>query len=130
MISKDKIQLIQTLYTNGETKTNIAKTVGVSIPTVSRHVCGIEKADEMIGKRFGSLLVLERAKKDPTLASRCLRYKCQCDCGYKIEVNGNSLRSGHTTSCGCSRKQSNIVDITGKSIGLVKVLRLHGTDNV
>lgn len=28
-------------------------------------------------------------------------WECQCECGNKIIVSGNHLRTGHTTSCGC-----------------------------
>lgn len=129
MISEDKIKLIQKLYIEGETKGNIAKIVGVSAPTVTRHLKGVEKIDEMIGKKFGQLLVVKQAPKDPSLVSRCIRYECRCDCGEVLAVNGNSLRSGHTTSCGCSRKGVNIIDLTSQTFGLLKVIELVETND-
>lgn len=33
------------------------------------------------------------------------RWLCLCDCGAHTIVGGGSLRSGHTTSCGCFRRQ-------------------------
>lgn len=88
------------------------------------------KTDEMIGKKFGKLLVLERAPKNPNLKSRCKRYKCLCDCGQIIEVNGNSLRTGHTTSCGCSRKTSApYVDLTNKRFGKLVALYIIGSND-
>ena len=58
-------------------------------------------ADEMIGKRFGHLVVLEyighRNKKD--------FYQCQCDCGNLAVVRGQALRSGATQSCGCMKRK-------------------------
>src|SRR6185503_4452499 len=32
-----------------------------------------------------------------------LHYMCQCDCGKRKSVNGNSLRRGKSKSCGCSQ---------------------------
>lgn len=55
------------------------------------------------GKRFGKLLVLEehpeRGKRGEVL------WVCKCDCGNTKIINGNSLRSGHSTTCGCSTKK-------------------------
>ena len=32
------------------------------------------------------------------------------------------MRSGHTTSCGCSRKGANIIDLTDQTFGLLKAI--------
>jgi hypothetical protein len=54
--------------------------------------------DEMIGKRFGGLVVLSLEQR---IADRQPLYRCQCDCGgWKIVRRGN-LISGNTQSCGC-----------------------------
>ena len=106
MLSQEKIDLIHKLYSSGMSKTDISKLIPCSIPTVTKYTEKTikSKTDEMIGKKFGKLTVLSLAPKDKTLKNRCLRYKCQCECGNIVEVNGAALRSGHTTSCGCSRK--------------------------
>ncbi len=84
--------------------------------------------DEMINKRFGKLTVIKLAPKNPNLKSRCKRYFCKCDCGNIVEVNGNSLRTGHTTSCGCSRKTStNYEDLTGQRFGKLTALYIVGS---
>ena len=54
----------------------------------------------MKNKKFGKLLVLERADSDNQRRALC---KCQCDCGNITIVRGAYLRNGHTTSCGCER---------------------------
>lgn len=109
MLSKDKINKIKELSQLSYTQQEIANIVGCSIPSVKKY--SNEKLDPMIGQKFGRLLVLEQAEKDPTLKSRCIRYKCKCDCGNIITVNGNSLRTNHTTSCGCTRKGANIKNL-------------------
>lgn len=50
------------------------------------------------GKRFGHLLVLERA---PNLPGRTdARWICKCDCGEVRNVFGWALHAGHHQSCG------------------------------
>lgn len=54
----------------------------------------------MVGRRFGLLVVLE---EDGRVGTN-LAYRCQCDCGNIKTIQGNSLRSGNTGSCGCRKK--------------------------
>lgn len=58
--------------------------------------------ESVIGEKFGRLKVLEFAGKDEHRQSL---YKCQCDCGNILIVNGNKLKTHHTNSCGCYRKE-------------------------
>lgn len=55
----------------------------------------------VVGKRFGRLLVLEKASSNKGQS----RWKVVCDCGTLREVAGSSLRSHKTTSCGCYAKE-------------------------
>ena len=54
------------------------------------------------GKRYGRLLVLERAEDVtyPNNQKRKIMWKCQCDCGKICYRSSDSLGSG-TKSCGC-----------------------------
>lgn len=56
------------------------------------------KTIDMIGRRFGKLIVLSQESKD---SDGSWNYLCQCDCGNQKIVNGVSLRNGATCSCGC-----------------------------
>lgn len=66
-------------------------------------ICKKKSVIDIIGKKFGKLIVLRRAndyiygggKKEA-------QYLCRCDCGNMKIIRGSSLRSGHTTSCGCA----------------------------
>ena len=52
---------------------------------------------DLIGQKFGELTVVEFShisKHQKTM------WKCKCDCGTEIIVQGSHLKSGHTTSCG------------------------------
>lgn len=123
MLTQETIKKIQALYTNGLSKSAIAKQLNISATTVTKYTKNIKVvADEMVGKTFGSLLVVKRLEKNPDLASRCIRYLCKCNCGKEVEVNGNSLRTGHTTSCGCSRKGINQKDLTSLTSGEITFL--------
>lgn len=53
----------------------------------------------MTGLKYGRLLVLSQdAVRDN---DRSIRWKCLCDCGKTITINGAHLRTGNTESCGC-----------------------------
>jgi hypothetical protein len=54
---------------------------------------------DLTGQRFGKLTVIERAvyKKERTY------WRCLCDCGKIVKVDGSALRRGHSKSCGCAR---------------------------
>ena len=58
----------------------------------------MSKKIDMIGQRFGRLIVFEEAS---TKKWGQVCWKCKCDCGNKIVVAGRSLRNGNTRSCGC-----------------------------
>lgn len=57
---------------------------------------------DMIGKRFGRLLVLEEVGKNKS----GFHYRCKCDCGNESVVLGQNLRNGSTKSCGCLRRDT------------------------
>lgn len=76
----------------------------------------------MQNKKFGKLLVLERAGSDN---QRRALWKCQCDCGNITIVRGAFLRNGHTVSCGCERVLSRgqrIIPMIGNKFGKLTVL--------
>lgn len=44
-------------------------------------------------------------------------WKCRCECGNIVDVDGTSLRKGLTTSCGCYRKEQVANRVVNKYIG-------------
>jgi hypothetical protein len=60
------------------------------------------KLIDMLGKKYGRLTIVSRAKNTETRAV----WNCVCDCGNTLSVQGKKLRSGHTKSCGCIRKET------------------------
>lgn len=57
--------------------------------------CGCTSSPNLIGEKFGSLLVIDYGKFD-----RIQYWKCKCDCGSETSVTGTKLKSGHTQTCG------------------------------
>lgn len=64
--------------------------------------CGCSRRDDLIGQRFGKLIVLRKAgsKQGDML------WHVQCDCGNMAIAMGNALKRGQTKSCKCLRKES------------------------
>lgn len=58
--------------------------------------------ENLIGQKFGHLLVVEEVKEH-LYTNKHILWKCKCDCGNFIEVDSSRLKSGHTQSCGCKR---------------------------
>ena len=55
------------------------------------------KSSQLIGMRFGRLVVIEQVKSNNYRS----RFLCLCDCGTEKTVLGQNLLSGHVQSCGC-----------------------------
>jgi hypothetical protein len=52
---------------------------------------------EMIGNRYGKLIVIKETEKH----GKNRMFQCKCDCGNLTITQMGGLRSGHTKSCGC-----------------------------
>ena len=65
------------------------------------------KLIDMTGQRFGRWTVLKRGPDILVGADLVHRtaWICKCDCGTLRNVNGQSLRNGLSTSCGCYRRE-------------------------
>ncbi len=59
------------------------------------------KGEDLTGRRFGRLTVIEPAPKK-NKGDRTT-WVCQCDCGKMCSCSGDHLKSGNTKSCGCLR---------------------------
>ena len=83
--------------------------------------CGCLRAEtrkqpkDMTGQKFGKLTVVER---DLNRKNTGVYWLCKCDCGNIKSIQADSLRSGHTQSCGCLR----IIDLTGQRFGRLTVI--------
>lgn len=57
---------------------------------------------DLTGKKFGRLTAIECVGK--TKRNEAI-WKCACDCGNILNVRSYPLKSGHTKSCGCLKKE-------------------------
>jgi len=87
-------------------------------------VRGESKTINLVGKRFGKLLVL--GKSDDQDGAAGLTWLCRCDCGQEVRISGARLRGGVTKSCGCNRyygrTRPDSVDLGGREFGDLRVL--------
>lgn len=60
----------------------------------------------MVGMRFGRLVVLERGEPPHGVRRRSVYWKALCDCGNRFVSAGDALRIGATVSCGCFRRDN------------------------
>ncbi len=71
---------------------------GSNLTNGSSSSCGCARKPDLTGRKFGKLLVLERAG----FIGGYRAWKVHCDCGTEKIVTGTGLLSG-TKSCGCAR---------------------------
>lgn len=91
---------------------------------------------DMVGKRFGKLVVLEQAESSitPNGTARTM-WRCECDCGKDNVIRSSqNLRGGAYPSCGCVKSQRTserkLIDLTGKRFERLTVLhRAEMEDN-
>lgn len=57
------------------------------------------KSVDLIGQRFGRLVVIEKSEKRDSGGN--VFWLCKCDCGKDTLVSTHSLKIGHCKSCGC-----------------------------
>ena len=69
----------------------------------SRCVLKMSAFIDLKGRRFGRLLVMQATSKRSSQGD--IYWKCVCDCGKSVVVNGKSLRSSGQKSCGCLQRE-------------------------
>lgn len=62
-------------------------------------MAGGPKRLDLVGQRFGMLLVVEKMPTD----NISTKFLCKCDCGNEKVVVGSELNRGNWKSCGCNR---------------------------
>lgn len=77
------------------------------------------KKIDLTNQKFGMWTVLEETPERD--AAGGIMWKCQCECGTIKNVNGQSLRKGKSTCCGCV-KQNQSNEMIGKKFGMLTVI--------
>jgi len=62
------------------------------------------KLNDLVGKKFGRLMVLKRVSNINN--NRNARWECMCDCGNIKLILGSNLINKTTVSCGCYMKEN------------------------
>lgn len=76
------------------------------------------KLIDLIGHRFGNLVVIQRMENDKFNNGM---WKCKCDCGNEIIVRSALLRGGRTGNCGCKKRMR--LDLTSRVFGELTIIR-------
>ena len=76
---------------------------------------------ELIGKRFGKLVVLEYIGSDKQ--GHC-KFRCKCDCGGESVTFGTALLTGRAKTCGSCEKR----ELNGKKFGHLTILNFDHYD--
>ena len=82
--------------------------------------------EDLTGKRFGNLLVLEEAP----IQNHKRMWLCRCDCGKETIVSACHLKGGHTKSCGHLRNApaKSLIPMEGRRYGHWTVLKRAPND--
>ena len=83
---------------------------------------GMAMKKNLTGQSFGRLTVLEEA---PGKGNGRRYWRCRCGCGAETLVEEYHLKSGHTKSCGCYRRElpsKKRTDLTGQRFGRLTAL--------
>lgn len=83
---------------------NKTKSCGcVSVERIRNLNKGKSLVEDIVGNKYGRLVVLEFSHLSDD--RKRTYWKCVCDCGNEIVTRGDSLKNGHTNSCGCYNKE-------------------------
>lgn len=66
--------------------------------------CGCLATNDVTNKIFGKLKALFKVPAPKHIVSQKFFWRCLCECGKETDVPLGNLTSGHTQSCGCSKK--------------------------
>lgn len=82
------------------------------------------KMENIVGKKYGRLTVLEYAGKDK---NNNIRWLCECDCSNKTKkvILGQNLKHGLTKSCGCLNDETRREKATKHGMSRKKLYKVY-----
>lgn len=100
-------------------ETIVGQTLLQSGKTKSCGCLGRPELKDLVGKRFGRLIVTGYAGRQEGVH----RWRCLCDCGKETVVGNTALLTGRTKSCGCLQSEiyrDNLKLVGGTSVTLLE----------
>ncbi|MGL5749897.1 MAG: hypothetical protein ACRCXT_05185 [Paraclostridium sp.] len=121
-------EILESLINKGYNKKEMMKELNIAKKTLDKLLKENDlkikgKPDELIGKVFGKLTVIERLEN--TKEGRKV-YRCSCECGNTTSVKAKYLNNGDTRSCGCHKKNFDAYQEKNYKKALEKVGEKHG----
>ncbi|MDU6985305.1 MAG: hypothetical protein E6371_12895 [Terrisporobacter othiniensis] len=123
-----KKEILENMINKGYNQKEMMKELNIARETLVKLLKenGLEikgKPDELIGKVFGKLTVIERLENTK---DRRRLYRCSCECGNITEVKARYLNNGDTRSCGCYKKNFDAYKVKNYKNALERVGEKHG----
>lgn len=84
---------------------------------------------DLTGQQYGFLTVLYRGQDKICGKRKIVTWVCQCKCGNLITTRSDSLRNGHTKSCGCKQYGNRVINEIGNKYGKLTVIERVGSDS-
>lgn len=81
----------------------------------------MSKKKNLIGKRFGRLVVIKDSLKRQ---SSHVLWECLCDCGKRTFVTSSHLVSGAVRSCGCYKVDTNKILLTTHGLSSSRLFKI------
>lgn len=83
--------------------------------------CGCQLTKDLVGQRFGRLLVVDKNKR----IGNHQYWHCVCNCGSTKNIRGDVLINGSTQSCGCYAKEVLLKKVTTHGLSKTSIYRVH-----
>lgn len=81
----------------------------------------MSEVKNLIGQRFGRLLVIDRAGSNKYGRAMWL---CLCECGNKSVKQGKLLLNGHCKSCGCGEYENRVNNCTSHKLSNTRLYNI------
>jgi hypothetical protein len=78
------------------------------------------KQNDLTGLKFNKLTVLNLINHNEEKTYKKRYWLCLCDCGNKTKVSTSQIVSQKTTSCGCNRAISNVINSANSRYKIAK----------
>jgi len=102
---------------------------GTSLRNSGTKSCGCIHSPDLVGRRYGRLLVIKKVEKPENLKRSGTYWLCRCDCGKEKIIMAANLKDPnskpHTRSCGCYKREKGrgtAENLIGKRFGRLIVL--------